>query len=346
MTTVSRVLALAVPCLPLLLGAQAPEMGALFGVVRAREGGATLAHAIVSIDVLGVERMADGRGRFRLDSLPPGRYQLRIRSLGFAPSDTALVVTGVEADSVVVHLVPLAHPLAKVRVLPDDWCDTPGRPGADDPAFAAIFEQMEQNAERLRLCDATYPYATWIERKLGTRLRDGRHVIDRTDTLVDRSDVSWKYRPGTVITRRRVRERNERVIALPTLTVVADPEFQRTHCFAFGGVEELEGRRVLRVDYSVTKKMRTPDLNGSVFLDSATYQIVATRTRLSRIPAELRSLRAIDAWVWFREVSPGLPIADRVESVNTLRHAWGRDDVVARTETQRHLMITFRDRAP
>ena len=345
MMRLRNALVLGATCLPLVLDAQV--RGAVYGLVRAREGGMALAHAVVSIDSLGIERLADGHGRFRLETLPAGRHQLRVRSLGFAPGDTTVVVVSAEVDSIVVELRPLPTPMATVRVHPDDWCTAPGRPRhGDDPAFASIFEQMEQNAARLRLLDETYPYATWVERKLGFRRRDGSKHVERTDTLVDRSEVAWHYKPGTVIGKQKVRDRVETIIALPTLRVIADPAFQRTHCFAFAGVEDFDGRRVLRIDYSTSRKLRTPDVNGSVFLDSASYQIVATRARLSRIPSELRSMSALEATVWFREVAPGLPIADRIESIKTLRNQWGRDNVVARTETQRHMMIRFDGRSP
>ncbi len=97
--------------LPLLLVA-VQDPAVLAGRVTDAVSGAPVAEAVVTAGA--VEALTDADGRFVVRALAPGRYEVRVRRLGFAPRRTAvLVANGVEAR-LDLTLVPLPIELAPV----------------------------------------------------------------------------------------------------------------------------------------------------------------------------------------------------------------------------------------
>lgn len=71
----------------------AQDLGTISGVVARTDGG-PIEGAIVSITDLGLATVTGPDGRFSLDGAPPGEWVVRFASLGFAPQDQLVTVSG------------------------------------------------------------------------------------------------------------------------------------------------------------------------------------------------------------------------------------------------------------
>ena len=334
-------------------GAGAQRTGAdVRGLVFVAGTEVGLAYSTVSVPEAGLERFVDPQGRFLLRGVPPGARRLRVRHIGYLPLDTTIVVP---ADSALaplrLELRRAPQQLALVRVRAAGPCRAPGPPSpAQDPEFAALFQQLRQNAEQYRLLVRTYPFVYQMERAFGTRNRAGveRTLRDRDTLLID-GDPRWRYQPGRVVVPREPEDgqpgRGQLDARLPGLLDFADSAFQHSHCFTPRGVEQLDGRRVVRVDFRVDERLRTPDVNGSFFLDADGYGIVAADFELSRVPDGLRGLRRVAARTIYREIFPGVAVMAEIRATNDL-DTRGRRAVIAETERQTMLDVFFLDAVP
>ena len=148
-----------------VLQSQRPDTtGTIVGVVVAKEGGAALPYSIVSIPSIGIERLTNERGEFVIANAPRGSIELLVRHLGYTPAKIPTTVRAGATDSVRVGLSRLAVQLAAVQVQANRVCVKPGPPNAaTDAAFAAVFDQLRQNADQYRL----------LSSGVSVRLRDG-----------------------------------------------------------------------------------------------------------------------------------------------------------------------------
>ena len=61
---------------------------------------------------------------------------------------------------------------------------------------------------------------------------------------------------------------------LPKLDDLASEEFLRNHCFFYAGREQMEYGGTVRIDFRAAERIRAPDVHGSIWLDSATWNII------------------------------------------------------------------------
>lgn len=71
-------------------GQTARGLATFSGVVMSDSTHAPIAGADVSLPDLGKTTVADAQGSFRIDSIPPGDHQVRVRAIGYGAADTAL----------------------------------------------------------------------------------------------------------------------------------------------------------------------------------------------------------------------------------------------------------------
>jgi hypothetical protein len=343
-----RTLLALVLCPLLTNAARAQGMGAIRGAVVASEAGVPLSYGVVAIPALGVERFTDAAGVFTLRDVPAGRHALRVKRLGFLPLDTTVVVSAGETATVRVALARVPQRLATVHVRADRECRSPGPPSrASAPAFADLFEQLAQNAERLRLVSEGYPFRYAVERTYARRLRDGTVIREGGDTSVLASGDRTRYRPGGVVARERGgRPGSGWVVMIPTLLDFADSAFQYSHCFDFAAVEQVEGEALVRVDFRPARTIRAPDVEGSFYLDPTTYQIRRSAFRLTAVPRQVQGVTAVTVTTIFREVVPGVPLVADVVGENAQRASRGVRAVVAMLEQHRLLCVHFLGERP
>lgn len=316
----------------------------LAGVVVTKEGGVPVGYSVVSIlglGELGRERYTTAQGTFVFLGLPAGTHRLRVKHLGYSPRDVEvrLIQGRVELR---VELTRIAVRLATVRVIAREECKKPGPPDSTlSPEFATVFDQVRQNADRLRLLVERYPYQYFVERSFFDQLRNGESRLVSTDTVGFQSDHGWRYRPGQMISTVREGSSTEYVMNLPSLVDVVDSAFLANHCFRYAGADTLSGRTLVRVDFYAAKRLREPDVDGAVYLDTATYQIRGARVALTRPPRRLGAVQGMTATTIFEEVVPSIPIPSYVTGTRILRSRPGPRARVGAVETQLLLEVRF-----
>jgi hypothetical protein len=320
------------------------------GVVRDSAHAVPLPFSVVTVTSATpqTQRFASDSGRFELTNLRAGPVTLRVRHLGFVPKDIRLTLEAGERREIVVELAPVVVTLPVVAVQVSRACTQPGAPRAtNDSAFAAVFDQLRQNADQFRLLATSYPFVSSLDRTLVAELHDGSLETERRDTIVMRSDRFWPYHPGQVITRSAdVRSGSDYVMHIPTLDVVTDSLFLNGHCFTNGGRVDVDGLPRLRVDFQSDPSIAGPDVDGSMYLDPVTFQIRRSVVRLSRRPRQFPQVDSLEVTTDFDEVYPSLPIITAIRSRTRLYTPRRPTAARATIEQQQLVALSFRGPRP
>ncbi len=315
------------------------------GDVRALETNLPLPFSTVVLQPGVTGRFTNDSGVFAFHDLAQADYRVVVRAIGYLPFDTVITVT---ADPIVLHVTlrPLAIELAPVIVVARRACLQPGPPARDsEPELAAIFDQLRENAARYRLLSDAYPFKYWIQRRVwdepAAPSRADSVVID---TLELRSDVRYPYKPGgLIITQTGPRGKSERVLRLPTVIDLADSVFHAAHCFTFAGVDHLDGESQWRVEFLAAERLRAPDVAGSAWLDSSTFELRQLAFRLTRPERAVTSLGALEVTVEFGQLFPSVTVPVHITATSAAKTS--RRPVTAH-EVQRLLRVDFLNGGP
>jgi hypothetical protein len=332
--------------------AAAQQRATIVGVVVAKESSQPLSFADVFVEQTKSGGFTNDAGRFRIDNLPAGELRIRVRRLGFSPTTVAVTARDGATDTVRVALTALSLRLERVKVS-ESVCSNAV---ANDTAVVAILQQVQLNGERNRLLAREYPFEWTVERVFADDMREGptldrvrRRTVLQTDTLTLPSEHEWKYAPGGII----VAGGDTSVGAsqkmyVPQLVDFADSSFVAAHCFRFAGLADVDDRRMIRVDLEPARGIRN-DVRGSLYLDTASYQI----RRSTLFVEQISPRKASDLWehrvdTWFAEIAPSLPVIDRIDQRTILRDAATRRLLSgqAAVELQRRLTLRFLARKP
>jgi len=323
--------------------AAADSTGSIAGTVVARETGAPLPYSVVSLATLGRERFTNERGAFVLGGVPARRVQLLVRHIGYSPATVTVDVRAGGTDTVRVVLTRVAVELNRVTIEGLGRCTSPGPPRAStDPAFAAIFEQLRENADRYRLLAESYPFVYAMERRSSVHYVAGDEVVTSIDTTRIGTGVRWRYEPGTLVTEGSGPFNRQVLFNIPTLLQFAERGFLDTHCFGNAGADVVDGHAVVRIDFSASARIRPPDVSGSMYLDRGTFQIRRSTLRLTRIPDAVPQIAAVEVVTDFREIMPSISVPATIQSVHVL-HTDRTRPVLPDTayEIQRMVGLTF-----
>lgn len=284
------------------------------------------------------QRFTDDSGRFAFSPVAPGTYRLTVKHIGYAPFDTVLSVVAGRDATVRAALRALAVELPPVTIVAANTCTAPGAPDTlAHPQLARIFEQLRENASRFSLLADTYPFRHWV---LRTQQAGGGRIL--SDTVEYRSDARVHYAPGRLVRAGGpVRGRTERSLTLPNVADLADDAFHGAHCFSFGGVERLDDLPYLRVDFRAAARLRSPDVDGTAWLDSATHVLRRLTLQLTRPERAARGIQSLEVTVLFGEILPALSLPSHVMAVTTYR-----GDNGSAYEEQRFLRLEFLRGAP
>jgi len=304
----------------LLPSAALAQRATIVGRVIAQGTDVALGYSVVSLTPGGAERFTDAAGRFALSGVQPGRIRISAKHIGYAPLDTSLNVSA--GDSIDLRLelalvsiqLPVTHTLAPA-------CGHPGESsGKLGVVLATLLEQLKQNAERNRLLSRSYPFELEVERKMTKPEPALEARFIAFDTVYRSSQRQWRYKPGGMLGTREyapgVFGGKWTTIIVPELADFADDAFLSNHCFDFGGIETEQGDTLVRIEFVPAQTVHSPDVSGTILLDARTYQIRVADLALVNPPKQLREqIGAQSIRVKFKEILPGVPIADVVTSV-------------------------------
>ncbi len=327
-------------------GARTPRgdgTGTLVGFVSAKDGGVALGYSVVSVTSPAREQFSTDQGAFVLPGLPAGIVHLRVRHLGYVPVELDVEVRPGVTDTIHIALTHIVVRLNAVQVRAYPACERPGAPSvSEDASFATVFDQLRQNAEQYRLLTRQYPFVYGVERTSGLVFASNMTRRQQVDTIAMRSVDEWRYRPGSVVQQDRRIFFRDVTMHIPTLAQFADPVFVANHCFHDAGVDTVDGKALLRIDFVAASRIREPDVEGALYLDPVNLQIRRTVLRLSKTPPAVSDLVETEATTLFAELVPSVPIIAAVSSINRLRPSTKqRDPVTATTEEQRLIAVAF-----
>lgn len=327
--------------------AQQPQPGTavIRGSVVDAETGAPLAYSIVVLEPPGSQRFTDQAGAVTFRGLTPGRYHVVARQIGYSPLDTAVAAPPGGVVVVRLALTRLAIELAVVTVTGTRRCLVPGPPDTvTTPKLAAVFGQVIENARRFKLMADSYPYQAQMLRTLKTGRWDGsstRPWWRNTDTIVQESRVEWHYQPGKIVAWGSEELFGEQVVRLPGLRDFADSAFQYTHCFLLAGRDTLYDEPLIRLDFTPAVSLGSTDVDGSTYLDSATYQIRYTIVRLTKPDRAIRGAESLVATTRYRLENPGVVVRDWTDAITTYYRSASADHAAWRIEEWTLMHVHF-----
>lgn len=305
--------------------------------------GERVSYALVRLEPGFSDRFADEAGGFFFAGVPAGSYRLLVRQVGYQPFDSAITVVPGMAP-VAVRLRHIAVTLSPLVVATTTRCENPGNPAqSGNPELIAIFEQLRQNAERARLLADNYPFRYTIERTTVAHIaRGGQRTT--VDTMHLDGRARWTYAPGRVVTPDHDSP-GQYLVHLPVLADLADSAFHAAHCFVLGGADQFEADSgLIRLDFSASRRLTAPDVNGSAWLDPVTWQIRHTLVVLTHPELAVNSVRDWRATTSFTQIRPSILVQGAVRAVTSYTERTWRNNPLAdtrRIEVQKLLGVHF-----
>ena len=312
------------------------------GEIVAEGSGLPIPYSTVRLQPLGRERFTDRAGGFVYYSVSPGEYKLQVRMVGFVPIDTAVAVKrGAPVFlTVTMKRIPTALEAVEVKA-PPRRCLFPDEMGfVDDPELAMILDEARKNAQREQLLRRTYPFEYKLAQSHNTYNVELKTSALLYDTVTYRSDDNWRYRKGRVVSDDRNRIFGEvRIMRLPTAADLADRTFLSAHCFKYSGVVDEGGKPAHRIDFLPDSSLVKPDVEGSIYLDSATYLIRRAQFRLTRGGSVKPAILGMEVTTTYKEILPNVALFDEIRSVQPLPSQF--PGVIEFRETQKLMSYRF-----
>ncbi len=314
------------------------------GTIVADGTGHPIAFSTVQLQPLGRERFTDQGGYFVYYGVAPGKYNLHVRQVGYLPADTTIVVSASAPVTLRMTLSRIATSLDEVKVsapprlciTPDDFLAVP------DSELSVILGEAKKNAERELLLRRTYPFEYRFAQTHDTYDMELKTHTMQYDTVVFRSDDTWRYRRAKVVSNDRSKIFGEiRLMRLPTLSDLADKSFLINHCFKYAGVVTEEGVRTHRIDFLPDSLLIAPDVEGSIFMDSATYKIRRAEFRLTRGGTVKPAILGMKVTTSYREILPNVALFDEISSIQPLGVITPGGNKQEARETQKLLSFRF-----
>lgn len=321
------------------------QQPSLRGTVVSAETREPLGLTIVTLHPGLGTQFTDAGGVFSFPDVGAGTYLLSVRQIGYVPLDTQIVRRADVPATLRLIMRRLAVQLPAITVVGHARCTKPGPPDREvTPALAAVFDQLMENARRLQLLADSYPFHYRLERSQRDVDRRGDSLRAQVDTIdFDQNRTRRRYQPGLVVTAGTGPFSGATVISLASLHELADSAFHAHHCFRLAGRDTIEGKSLVRIDFEPADDLPWSDIAGSAYLDSVTYALKYTETRLTRPElSNLREVRSAAARTRFREIASGVVLQDHVRAVWRYRS----NARLTRVETQRLLAVRFRNEQP
>ena len=303
-------------------GAAASSDGAtIIGEVVADGSGIPIPYTTVRLQPLGRERFTDKGGSFVYYGITPGSYSIQVRMVGFMPIDSTINVRDASQLIFTLTLRRIPTSLEEVQVkAPPRRCLFHDEYGyVSDPELGTVLDEAKKNAQREQLLRGAYPFEYKLAQSHDTYNKKDSISAMRYDTVTYRSDDSWRYRKGRVVSDDRNRIFGDvRLMRLPTLADLSDRTFLAAHCFKYSGIVDEEGKPAHRIDFLPDSNMTSPDVEGSIFLDSATFFILRAQFRLTRGTTMRPPILGMEVTTTYKEILPNVTLFDQIRSVQPL----------------------------
>jgi hypothetical protein len=325
-------------------GTIAPGAVTVSGTIVADETNHPISFSTVRLQPLGRERFTDQDGKFAYYAVAPGKYELHVRQVGYLPQDTTLIVTANVPITLSLRMTRIATALDEVKVVaPPRLCIVPDEfLAVADSELTLVLGEAKKNAEREQLLRRTYPFEYKFAQTHDTYDPITRKHTLQYDTVTYRSDDTWRYRRGKVVSNDKSKLFGDvRLMRLPTLSDLADRSFLTNHCFKYAGVVDQDGARAHRIDFSPDSTLIAPDVEGSIFMDSATYKIRRAEFRLTRGGTIKPAILGMTVTTTYREILPNVALFDEIQSSQPLGVITAGGNPMQSRETQRLLSFRF-----
>jgi len=298
------------------LPAQPDSTGVLSMLVTSRDDGQALPYGTIAIQPIGITRFTDESGHLTIRHLAPGQYTLQAREIGFAPADTIVTVHGGDEQSITIALHRVAIRLARIMVQAQRSKDCIGTGLPEhfgDADVEEVFRQLRANIDRVRLLSDQYPLQYSLERLKMTRRPGAPDRVIQHDTTVfdNRRDA---YRPGNVVYFDDDHGVQQQMVRLITFADLGDSSFQANHCFDYGGAPWVDGKRMIEIDFRPAKRLREPDVEGSIFLDAGRFVVRRAAFHLSHPERANPPIGEFGITTTFREVAPLITLFETVDT--------------------------------
>jgi hypothetical protein len=305
------------------LGLSLPAAHAQTSIVRGQvvlQGdGQPLPYTTVVLLSQGTGRLTSDSGTFVLADVPPGEVRLRFKRIGFVPKDTLVVLAPGATARIRVEMMRLAIDLPEVVVSGRCTNETPFEPKPG--VLAELFDQINQNAERMTLLAIAKPFVMRAASVGGFRDPKKPFVPTRVDTLERGPLPVVRYEPKRVARRGTGSYAGSWLIHMPELPDFADTAFTNNHCFHYAGQTRFETDSVIAVDFDPVPWLdKEVDIKGTIYLRVDGYQLVALVARTNRMPADSRHIADYTHQTRFKEVVPGIPVMFEWELRNVFRN--------------------------
>ncbi len=271
----------------------------------------------------GQHRLTDESGRARLAWPSDGRLRLRVREVGYQPRQRTLLQANTPDAATTFAMSRVAYVISTVKAV--SHCSTGADSSSLDLSVAAL-DQLKQGAEKYDQFRRNYPFEASIKRRTAPvpRRGDPEEIVVKKETF--RSE-SWesRYKPGDII------EYYSGGFTVPLLflSTLADSVFWEHHCFLAAGVESYRGSRVIRLEFSPSTDVKGTDYEGTVFLDSATSQLLRVDFHLANLH-ERNGPKKLEGYMTFMSPSPFVMVPDTTGAIWWVRNPdhgdWGKPD--------------------
>lgn len=318
-------------------GARAQDSTLVVGSIVSAATGADIPYATFSFSPGPIRRFTNARGGFSARLQARQQYRLGIRQVGYLPLDTTVTPNPGAGLELRLQLHPVAYKLGAVRTVVRRAC---AEENAAD--VGGILEEIKKNAEREIVLRESYPFQYQMER---TNRFEGSRDAQR-DTAMFFSRNRDPYRVGRLVRERQSAAGSEREMRIPQLTDLANENFLANHCFYFGGVRRAGGIPVYVIDFEPTGDLKSPDVRGSVLLDTATLRIRRANFALTNAEDLYPRVGALEVTTTYRDLFAGVALFDEISSVETFERERPADPLQRHIETQRLLGVKFLAASP
>jgi len=282
--------------------------GTLRGIVQDSATGRPIGYALVILTGRDQRVFASEEGRFILTGLPSGKAILRIQQIGYRPASVTLAVDAREEaptgpSGLVIRLVQQVLILPEI-VVRGNSCSSMEELSATSADASTIFDEMFKNAERILTLERKYPFVLKFQRVVTFLDSSYTRLGGFVDTIRKDSKSYAPYRAGQLLD--RAGTLGEKVAAFTT-SDIAGEEFQKSHCFWYGGRDSVEGFPGYRIDFAPSPKVTTIDWAGSLLVDSVSLALLRAEARLVNIPAKGTNFLSAVCTIFYQPIVPSLP---------------------------------------